>query len=189
MPPRLRLPADREDRILADALDLIIEHGFHRVTIDAVAARSGASKATLYRHWASKEELLVSAVRRQSSMPFDVPDHGVFRDDVLFALRLASRWLAANGEVFRSLIDAGRRDQAIEREIERQIVEPHDAMWTNLVARWRGRDGIGGAVDLAWLHDLCEGLLLRQLAVTAPPPTDDELVRFTDEVLVPAFTA
>lgn len=188
MTPRLRLSVEREDEILAVAFELMMEQGFDRVTVDAVAARSGASKATLYRRWASKPELLVAAVRRRIPVPFELPEHGDFREDVLFGLRLVKRWLDENLAALQFLVEASRRDDALSEEMQRQIAGPHDGMWLGLADRWRGGPGIRPGVDLTWLHALCEGIMTNQLLPKQEPLTDEYLVRFVDEVVLPLFT-
>jgi AcrR family transcriptional regulator len=70
--------------ILDAVLDLIAEHGsIGAVSVDAVAARSGASKATIYRRWASKEELVAAAVDSLKSPPDLVLPHESVRDDLV----------------------------------------------------------------------------------------------------------
>jgi AcrR family transcriptional regulator len=63
-PPRRGRPpsAEARDRILRAAHDLLMADGFARLTVDAVAARSGASKPTIYRHWANAQELAMAAL-------------------------------------------------------------------------------------------------------------------------------
>ena len=70
--------------ILAAALDLIAEHGsVAALSMDAVAVRSGASKATIYRRWSSKEELVAAAVDTLKSKPLLALPHESVRDDLV----------------------------------------------------------------------------------------------------------
>jgi AcrR family transcriptional regulator len=66
-------PADREtdgriartrSAVLRSATDLLVEGGPSAVTIDAIVARSGVAKSTIYRHWESRDEVLVDAIER-----------------------------------------------------------------------------------------------------------------------------
>lgn len=50
-------------KLLAAATDLIVESGPQALTVDAVAERSGVAKSTLYRHWPSREALMVDVLR------------------------------------------------------------------------------------------------------------------------------
>ena len=182
------LSRERVDEIFAAALEVITEQGFELATIDAVAARCGASKATLYRHWPSKAALLVGAVKRHTAARFTVPEQGCFRDDVLYALRLSTRWAHANSSLFLALLHAGQRDPELAAQTQRHIAAPHDAMWDTLARRWRGTDGIRFDADLTWLGPLSEGVLFQQLLPGAVEPGDEQLRRFVDEIVLPLFT-
>lgn len=66
-PPRRRRgrPATRRDHLLDTALRLFGRDGFHAVGIDRILAESGVAKMTLYKHFGSKQELIVAALTRQ----------------------------------------------------------------------------------------------------------------------------
>lgn len=73
----------RETELLAVTLRLLQEHGYDRLTVDAVAASARASKATVYRRWPSKAGLVLAAFIegiRQVAVP---PNTGNLRDDLL----------------------------------------------------------------------------------------------------------
>ncbi|GAA1869338.1 TetR/AcrR family transcriptional regulator [Myceligenerans crystallogenes] len=74
--------------ILAAVLDLVAEHGSMRaITVEAVAARAGTSKTTIYRRWATKEELVAAAVESIKAPPaFELPHESV-RDDLIRMLK------------------------------------------------------------------------------------------------------
>src|SRR5215203_4506883 len=62
----------RDPEILDAALDVLAESGFDGMTIDMVAARAKAGKATIYRRWASKSELVLDAVACMRSADLDL---------------------------------------------------------------------------------------------------------------------
>lgn len=69
--------------IVEAVIDLVAEHGsLQGFSMEAVAARSGASKATVYRRWAGRDELLAAAVEAVKTAPTDFP-HESLRDDLL----------------------------------------------------------------------------------------------------------
>lgn len=70
----------RDDALRLAAIDLLAEVGYERLTIDAVAARAGAGKATVYRRWENKAELVVDALA-QRQLALDVPETGTLRGD------------------------------------------------------------------------------------------------------------
>jgi AcrR family transcriptional regulator len=77
---RPRVEGDREQEILDAALGVLADCGYDRLTMDAVAHRAKASKATLYRRWNSKATLVVEALARTKGVPV-VPDTGDLRTD------------------------------------------------------------------------------------------------------------
>ena len=48
--------------VLRSATDLLVEGGPSAVTIDAIVARSGVAKSTIYRHWESRDDILVAVI-------------------------------------------------------------------------------------------------------------------------------
>lgn len=80
----------RDAGILEAALTVLAEQGYDRMTIDMVAARAGAARATVYRRWATKADLVLAAVSRLSSGDVDaahLPDTGTLRGDLMAMIR------------------------------------------------------------------------------------------------------
>nr|MDT0665880.1 helix-turn-helix domain-containing protein [Micromonospora sp. DSM 115978] len=93
-PPRPRRRGrPLEDDIRATVVDLLAEHGFAALTMDLVAARARAGKATLYRRWSGKLDLVADAVAQLGAAPATDPDTGSLRGDVLAQLRELARSL------------------------------------------------------------------------------------------------
>ncbi|TMR91495.1 TetR/AcrR family transcriptional regulator [Nonomuraea basaltis] len=178
---------ERERHILAVAVELLSEVGFDRLTFDAMAARAGVSKTTLYRRWPGKHELVIEAVRRRVGFSFTVPDQGSFRAEVLEALRLVSDWLRRDAAMLRTLVDAGRRDADLREATERQLARPLDGMWEEVIDRAQGRGELRSDVDLSWLSELAQGVLTNRILVADVPVTDAFVERLADEVIVPTF--
>src|SRR6266851_1645245 len=74
-----------EQAIIEATLGLFAEQGFEGVCVEAVAARAGVGKATIYRRWPNKEELLLAALGSMKS-PFPEPKGGSVRDDLVAML-------------------------------------------------------------------------------------------------------
>jgi AcrR family transcriptional regulator len=85
----------RDGAIRAAILQVLAESGYAGLTMDAVAAAAGVGKATIYRRWRTKSDLVTDAVAELSSMTIDAPDTGTLEGD----LRVVLRWLvdAVNG--------------------------------------------------------------------------------------------
>jgi len=76
-----------ESAILDAGWDQLIEAGYERFTIDAVAARSASARSVLYRRWPSRLDLLKAVIRRRGEIDtIPTPDTGTLRGDVLAIL-------------------------------------------------------------------------------------------------------
>ncbi len=135
--------------ILDACADLISEEGFSGVTIEAVAARSGAAKTTIYRHWPSRASLLVEAFGVCSGPPGDDADTGSVREDLCLVLGgLAAKlrapdWAAAMG----SLLDAAGRDPELARLHAATIAERRRPL-TDSLARGIARGELPADLDM-----------------------------------------
>lgn len=84
--PGRKLDVARNAKILDSALAVLAETGYEGMTIDMVAAHSGSARATVYRRWATKADLVVDAVRHMSASDTEqltLPDTGSLRGDLI----------------------------------------------------------------------------------------------------------
>jgi AcrR family transcriptional regulator len=126
---------------MAATLDLLVEQGYSRLTIEQVALRAGVAKTSLYRRWPAKDSLVLDAVVTVgfAGRP-EVPDTGSLYQDMLSYLcawigfRRAQAWtgeILANPElkrVFRQKLGAGLTSgyrTVIERAVERGELPAH----------------------------------------------------------------
>ena len=99
------------DRVLATAFELLGESGVGGFTVDEVVRRSGVAKTTIYRHWPTREALVLDAASRISAEQ-EVPDTGSLEGDLRALLadtghRLSTaRW----SSVVPSIVDVAERD-------------------------------------------------------------------------------
>jgi AcrR family transcriptional regulator len=116
------------ERVLTTAFELLSQSGVIGFTVDEVAARSGVAKTTIYRHWPSREALVLDAASRISA-EVAVPDYGTLAADVtailanLGQLLSTARW----SSVVPSIVDIAERDSefaAIHGEIQRGHAAP-----------------------------------------------------------------
>ena len=180
--------AAREQAILAAAAALVVEIGYERVTMDAIAARAHASKATMYRKWPGKAELVADALRSQAeSRSAELPDTGSVRGDLLWIVRsIAQTFTSADGgPSLLSLLEAIRADPVLRDIVDAQIKERsrHDGALVCARASARGEnvDASRGpaVVGLALAH-----LFLRTL-LDGQPPGDAGQRDFVEQTLLP----
>ena len=187
----LRGPA-REQAILDATIALVAEVGYERVTVNAIAARAHASKATMYRRWPGKADLVADALRRHADGGGgELPDTGSLRGDLLFVVgAIASTFdSAGRGPTLIGLVEALRADPALRELVGRQIDE-RSRQEGMLIARRAAARGESvdetrapAAVGLAVAH-----LFLRTI-LGGTPPSAAEQQAFVDRTLLPLITA
>ena len=184
--------AKREQAILAAAAELVAEIGYERVTVDAIAARARASKATMYRKWPGKAELVADALRHQAEdRSAELPDTGSVRGDLLWIVASIAQTFTGTdgGPSLLSLVEAIRADTVLRDVIDAQIQERsrHDGALVCARASARGEnvDPCRGpaVVGLALAH-----LFLRTL-LGGGPPGEAEQRDFVEQTLLPLMNA
>lgn len=135
------------DRVLTTTFDLLGEGGVGGLTVDEVARRSGVAKTTIYRHWPSREALVIDACSRITDEQ-EVPDTGSLEGDVTAILTNIGRLLgtARWSTVLPSIIDVAERDPEFA-DIHRRIQHGHAAPLREVIDRAAGRGEIAPTVD------------------------------------------
>jgi AcrR family transcriptional regulator len=99
--------------VLATTYELLTKSGLSGVSVDEVSRRSGVAKTTIYRHWPSRESLLLDACSQLSTRP-PVPDTGNLKTDLeTLASGAANRLQQPWATVMPSIIDAAERDKSL----------------------------------------------------------------------------
>ncbi|MFF3495511.1 TetR-like C-terminal domain-containing protein [Streptomyces sp. NPDC002795] len=99
----------RNTRIIEAVLDLIAESGYADLTMAAVAARAEVAKATVYRRWASREDLVADALESLMlpvAVPAEVTAAGTLREDLIATLIHSSACLQPHGRRFSAVLAA-----------------------------------------------------------------------------------
>ena len=134
-------------RVLATAFELLSESGVGGFTIDEVSRRSGVAKTTIYRHWPSREALVIDAASRISAEQ-EVPDTGSLEGDVtailvnLGYLLSTARW----SSVVPSIVNVAERDPEFA-SIHGKIQRGHAAPLRQVIERAAGRGLLSASAD------------------------------------------
>ena len=186
--PRPRVEGDREDQILDATLELLLEVGYDRLTMDGVARRARASKATLYRRWDTKQALVVDAVVRAKQAPA-IEDHdtGSLRGDLMqtFCGPHGVAEGAATGAL-GAVITALSTDPEFAALFREQFIAPKIEVSREIYARAVARGEIDADVDLEIIGPALAGILLHRSFVMGLVPDDDVVRRVVDHVILPA---
>ncbi|MFB7914643.1 TetR/AcrR family transcriptional regulator [Streptomyces sp. NPDC056061] len=122
---RTRLTPERESELYAAVLDLLREVGYDALTMDAVAARTHSSKATLYRQWGSKPELVVRALRHNKPVSFAEIDTGSLRGDFhALVSRTDDCQMKKDSELLRGLSHAVHGNPDLLQALRELLIEP-----------------------------------------------------------------
>lgn len=178
----------RDKAIREAVLDLVAEQGYERVTIEAIAARAEAGKATVYRRWGSKEALIIDALADLSG-PAKLPDTGSLHGDLqrlcdAVAGEDAGRALA----VMQGLASAISHDAELRTAFERQLVAPRRAAMAELFARAVARGEMAPDRDVDLLTSVIPALMIDR-ASTGGVPTPAFARHIVAELILPAATA
>lgn len=101
-------------------MEVLADVGYAGLTMDAVAVAAGVSKATIYRRWPSKPDLLVSVIDTASDQTLVVPDSGSLRDDLVVLLTaLGDVLVGPGGNASRALLGVMNQHPALEEAFRR----------------------------------------------------------------------
>jgi len=185
---RPRVEGDRELEILAATLDVLADVGYDRLTMDAVAARAKASKATLYRRWTNKVSLVIDALHH-SKGPTEVPDTGSLRGDLMGVFCGLGGLVDPDAvAMFASVLTATARDADFAEAFRTQVLGPKIAVSQQLWERARDRGELRDDVDLSLLEPALAGIVLHRVFVMGEQPTPDLITRVIDQIILPAAT-
>jgi AcrR family transcriptional regulator len=188
---RLRLSdVARHTEILDATLGELQEVGYDRMTMDAVAKRAGASKATLYRHWPNKAELVVAAIRQmRGDADATLPDTGRLRDDLLALLRGAQPHSAEDQLcVMRGMVSACGSDAELATAFYEQVVEAKRSAALEIIRRAQIRGEVSETTDTQFLVDAAPAMLIFRHLFTSQTVDEPYLTRLVDEVWLPLLT-
>lgn len=184
---RPRVEGEREREILEATLTVLGEVGYDLLTMDAVATRAKASKATLYRRWKSKPELVVAAVMAGHRGAGSVPDTGSLRGDLLAA------YCGDGGiddpmaqSVLSAVVTAMGRDPEFAEVYRRDFIGPKIAVSRTVYERARERGEVHPDTDLEILGPALAGIVLHRAFLLGESVTPDLVGRVLDEVILPA---
>ncbi|TQK72223.1 TetR/AcrR family transcriptional regulator [Nocardioides sp. SLBN-35] len=188
-PTRPRVEGDREQEILDATLAVLVDVGYDRLTMDAVATQAKASKATLYRKWDGKAALVIDALMSEKT-PLAAPqDTGSLRGDLL-AMFCGHGGLTDEHQtaLLGSVVTAIGRDPAFAAAFRERFIAPKVAVGREIYERARLRGELRDDIDLDILTAALPGIVLHRGFLLGDPPTPDLIARVVDQVILPAAT-
>ncbi|MCT9079944.1 TetR/AcrR family transcriptional regulator [Streptomyces fulvoviolaceus] len=187
---RSRITPEREAELYEAVLDLLREVGYDALTMDAVAARTRSSKATLYRQWGGKAELVAKAVRhdKPGGSLSDI-DTGSLRGD-LHALTMLSDdcKMEQNSALMRGLAMAIHSNPDLLSAFREHIIEPELLELQRLLQRAIDRGEVrADNPALDYMVHMMIGAFAARTLIDEQPPTQVFLLSYIDAVVLPAL--
>nr|AHB38494.1 EpxA [Goodfellowiella coeruleoviolacea] len=184
---RRRGPA-LEDAILDAAWDVLVEHGYHGFTYEAVASRAGTSRPVLYRRWPQRDDLLLATLTKfRWSQPVVVPDTGSLREDAIGLLRNANAGLPHLITLISvQLMDYFRDTGTSFSELRESLRAPGQATgFEMIVARAVERGELPDVPRASRVVNLPFDLFRHDVLMTMRALSDESIVEIVDQVWLP----
>jgi AcrR family transcriptional regulator len=180
----------RDPEILDATLDVLAETGYDGMTIDQVAARAKAGKATLYRRWQSKSELVIDAIacmKKENLAPEALPDTGTLRGDLLAMIRPPTMQEAQRKlRIMSGVVSMLSKEPELSDALRAAMIEPRAAANRFLLRRAIERGEIRADCDVDFLALLAPSMTFYRTVIQQRPVDREFLVSVIDEILLPA---
>jgi len=187
--PVLRSPGRprslRADRAILDAtLELLASEGFDRLTVEGVATMAGVGKATIYRRWASKLDLVLAAIGELSVHPLPELTTGSTRNDLVTLLRHIIEALTGTiaGRILPGLIAETARSPALLGVLQDFWLSRRGLM-LHVLRRGSAQGDLPADIDHELIADLLYGPVHYRFLISAAPLGPELADRLVDAVM------
>jgi len=180
---------ERSNRSVLNATRELLAEGrdVGSLTIEAVAARSGVAKTTIYRRWRDKWELALDAVMIDMLPHYyaDPPDVGDTRKELLTFIDsvVGALSMAPYGPAMQALVSEIATHPELSRVYREQVVEPRRAQLAAVIARGIARGDLRADTDVQTLHEFLLGPVFYRMLLSGSPLDRKLSARLVDGIL------
>lgn len=178
----------REVELLAVTLRLLQQHGYDRLSVDEVAAESKASKATIYRRWPSKAELVLAAFIEGMRAQLIRPNTGSLREDLLQIGMNALADVRRNTPVMRGLLIEIERNPDLTKAFRTKFIDQRKLLLDDVLTAAVERGEVEAAAINEELWDLLPGYLVFRSLMPVRSPTANTVRTLVNDVIMPSLT-
>ena len=187
--PGSRRGAERRTAICQAVFELLGKVGYDRMTMDAIATQAKASKATIYRIWQDKPELVADALMEQFSDSSPSPDTGTLRGDLLALMTSACQVTDSEaGEVVAGVMTAAAHDARLAQVVNETMFKAKQTLHDQIVRRAVERGEVPADTDPNLLHEVMHSMLTGRKLWNLGPLDDEFAVHVVEDVLIPVLT-
>ncbi len=178
----------REAELLAVTLRLLQEQGYDGLTVDAVAAGARASKATVYRRWPTKAELVLAAFIEGVRQVAVAPETGTLRGDLLQMGELCCDQARTHASTMRAVLVEVSRNPALNDVMQHQFLDQRKALFKHVLGQAVDRGEIDASAITEDLWDVMPGYLIFRSIWSGRAPTRRTVETLVDDVMIPSLT-
>lgn len=178
----------RECELLAVTLELLQEHGYDRLSLDTVATTARASKATLYRRWPTKAELVMAAFIEGTRQVAVDPNTGTLRGDLLQLGEAIRDHAAAHASTIRAVLVEVSRSAKLNAILQQQFIAQRKALMKHVLTRAVDRGEIKASAITEDLWDVLAGYLIYRSVLAGRAPSRRTVRDLVDNLLIPSLT-
>jgi AcrR family transcriptional regulator len=155
---------EAHEKVLNAALKLIGERGIEGSSMDAIAAASGVSKATVYKHWKNKDALLIDVIRRESAAGSPAFDSGDARADLVALLTHMARKAKSEqfARIWPRIIGYTANNPGFARAMQEYIFHPRRELILRLLREASEKNGLRADIDPELAADLLIGPIMHR---------------------------
>jgi AcrR family transcriptional regulator len=170
--------------ILRAAGELLDSRGLDGLSVDAIAARAGVSKATIYRWWPNKAAIVMDAVLDVTAPQIPFPDTGSVREDLRRQMRSVVRLFTktATGRALIALIAQSQHDPVTATALHERFIAPRRTTAGEVLRRGIARGELRPDLDVDTAIDTLYGALYYRLLVSGDPLTPRYVDRVIDHI-------
>ncbi len=176
----------RDEAIRAALLRLLGEVGYGGLTMDALAQAAGVGKATIYRRWRSKQDLIVDSISDLASVLAAPPDTGSLREDIRqFMHLLAETTRSPVGAMLRSLLPAMHHHPELRAAYRAGPLMVWQNAYAQMWARAEARGEVAPGLAQSPTAETTSALIVQRWLLTDQPIDEEYADRVLETVVMP----
>ncbi len=177
--------SEQVERAIIDAtIDLLADHGYLGLSIEAIASQAGVAKTTVYRRWPGKDELVLDALSRLKGPLAEPPGRDV-RTDLIYLLdHVRAQWVnGVHGRLMHRVSVDGWDRPELYHQFRERLIAPRTRVMLDVLQRGVDEGLIRADVELRAVHEMLVSPILAAAFTHQPLPTHERLEFCVDTVL------
>lgn len=178
----------RDTAIEKAAIELLGEVGYEHITIEAVALRAHVSKATIYRRWKNKAELMTAAVNHYALCKSPTINTGSLRGDLIEIITEKVKAMKSeDGQFIRGLMTAARTDGDLAAVLTSSLAEYASTAHASIFERARARGEITNSAQTEIVLELVPAVISFRIFMSHQSVNRKFIEHFVDDVIIPTI--